>query len=78
MYLTDDIFSPHVLALGVSISRNARLLYSVFSFFSLTRLYALLAPNGRFHHVIVLFQVENNGFEPLTLCVQSRCSSQLS
>ena len=22
--------------------------------------------------------VENNGFEPLTLCVQSRCSSQLS
>ena len=25
-----------------------------------------------------LFFVENNGFEPLTLCVQSRCSSQLS
>ena len=24
------------------------------------------------------FLVENNGFEPLTLCVQSRCSSQLS
>ena len=23
-------------------------------------------------------QVENNGFEPLTLCVQGRCSSQLS
>ena len=23
-------------------------------------------------------KVENNGFEPLTLCVQSRCSSQLS
>ena len=22
--------------------------------------------------------VENNGFEPLTPCVQSRCSSQLS
>ncbi len=22
--------------------------------------------------------VENNGFEPLTLCVQGRCSSQLS
>ena len=22
--------------------------------------------------------LENNGFEPLTLCVQSRCSSQLS
>ena len=25
-----------------------------------------------------LASVENNGFEPLTLCVQSRCSSQLS
>ncbi len=23
-------------------------------------------------------RVENNGFEPLTPCVQSRCSSQLS
>ena len=23
-------------------------------------------------------EVENNGFEPLTPCVQSRCSSQLS
>ena len=23
-------------------------------------------------------RVENNGFEPLTLCLQSRCSSQLS
>ena len=25
-----------------------------------------------------LFRVENNGFEPLTPCLQSRCSSQLS
>ena len=25
-----------------------------------------------------IFSVENNGFEPLTLCLQSRCSSQLS
>jgi len=24
------------------------------------------------------FCVENNGFEPLTPCLQSRCSSQLS
>ena len=29
-------------------------------------------------HVKDLFLVENNGFEPLTLCLQSRCSSQLS
>ena len=27
---------------------------------------------------LFLFPVENNGFEPLTLCVQGRCSSQLS
>jgi len=25
-----------------------------------------------------LFRVENNGFEPLTPCLQNRCSSQLS
>ena len=30
-----------------------------------------------FHHVKDLL-VENNGFEPLTPCLQSRCSSQLS
>ncbi len=27
---------------------------------------------------VSLERVENNGFEPLTLCVQGRCSSQLS
>ena len=27
---------------------------------------------------ILSHQVENNGFEPLTPCLQSRCSSQLS
>ena len=27
---------------------------------------------------ILSHYVENNGFEPLTPCVQSRCSSQLS
>ena len=31
-----------------------------------------------FHNVNVLCWVENNGFEPLTPCLQSRCSSQLS
>ena len=32
-----------------------------------------------FQYVNVLFfRVENNGFEPLTPCLQSRCSSQLS
>ena len=27
---------------------------------------------------LTLHKVENNGFEPLTPCLQSRCSSQLS
>ncbi len=26
----------------------------------------------------IIYRVENNGFEPLTPCVQGRCSSQLS
>ena len=36
--------------------------------------------DARFQHVNVLCSlwVENNGFEPLTPCLQSRCSSQLS
>ena len=43
----------------------------------------LLGPPGggpqRFQHVNDLaIAVENNGFEPLTPCLQSRCSSQLS
>ena len=39
----------------------------------------LRAHSSVFQYVNVLFlQVENNGFEPLTPCLQSRCSSQLS
>ena len=30
------------------------------------------------NNVVVMPNVENNGFEPLTPCLQSRCSSQLS
>ncbi len=30
------------------------------------------------HSAICFYFVENNGFEPLTPCLQSRCSSQLS
>ena len=38
-----------------------------------------LAGSGRlFGFCNVSQMVENNGFEPLTLCVQGRCSSQLS
>ncbi len=38
--------------------------------YSLFVIHCSLAPTGRL--------VENNGFEPLTPCLQSRCSSQLS
>ena len=48
--------------------------------------FALLLRAGGIHTFALLvcsnmsmsFFVENNGFEPLTLCLQSRCSSQLS
>ena len=37
---------------------------------------------GNLHDILLLSEnggrVENNGFEPLTPCVQGRCSSQLS
>ncbi len=32
----------------------------------------------RYAHLLFSHEVENNGFEPLTPCLQSRCSSQLS
>ena len=39
----------------------------------------LRSPQGRSPKDSILAEiVENNGFEPLTLCLQSRCSSQLS
>ena len=36
--------------------------------------------NSSFSHFLIFYisSVENNGFEPLTPCLQSRCSSQLS
>ena len=58
---------------------GARLLYSFLFALSLRPELHILALSPRFHDVNVLFPcVENNGVEPLTLCVQSRCSSQLS
>ena len=47
-----------------------------FSFFSMARVRFLLLLCSM--SMIFFSFVENNGFEPLTLCVQSRCSSQLS
>ena len=51
-----------------------------FSFFCvLFSLLMCLIPPGLFESNIPYFSlVENKGVEPLTLCVQGRCSSQLS
>jgi hypothetical protein len=45
--------------------------------FRMFRLYAV-SFHSHSSHSLSLLIVENNGFEPLTLCVQGRCSSQLS
>ena len=59
--------------------------YSISRYLKRTVRYILLALTKILlfvHHVKDRFSfseiVENNGFEPLTLCVQGRCSSQLS
>ena len=48
---------------------------SIYTFSSLLNLLFVHHVKDRFS---VSEMVENNGFEPLTLCVQGRCSSQLS
>ena len=60
------------------------LVFVLFYFFTLSNMskiaYFIFLSKNRidsFHSSILLF-VENNGFEPLTPCVQGRCSSQLS
>ena len=47
---------------------------------ALTLLFSVTSCQRSFENIpiIGLSRVENNGFEPLTPCVQSRCSSQLS
>ncbi len=42
------------------------------------RFFQFLFSTRFFNMSKILIFVENNGFEPLTLCVQGRCSSQLS
>ena len=51
--------------------------YLLYSFTSALRP-PLRSPSVSNMSMSALFRVENNGFEPLTLCLQSRCSSQLS
>ena len=57
------------------------LYFDSLGFFQLFIALCLVFFKTRFQYVNVLlfpFGVENNGFEPLTPCLQSRCSSQLS
>ena len=44
----------------------------------MSKIFSLIALLRADYSLIVLAVVENNGFEPLTPCVQGRCSSQLS
>ena len=76
-----------LIAATAVIPQNGNALVFGFSFNSSFLLFpshaSLLMPGTPFFcssmSMIVFFcQVENNGFEPLTPCVQSRCSSQLS
>ena len=58
--------------------------FDIYSFFLLalfyimSKIFSLIALLRADYSLIVLAVVENNGFEPLTPCVQGRCSSQLS
>ena len=55
--------------------RNRTIHLPVFTGRSSIELIQLIFKNCIFQ---IIGKVENNGFEPLTLCVQGRCSSQLS
>jgi hypothetical protein len=77
------------LYLSIFDPKSTTVLYTVVFSFSITssnmsKNFTLCPANGRATCMISYpFQetegvVENNGFEPLTPCVQGRCSSQLS
>ena len=61
-----------------AVENTSLLVYSGCSLFLVIYVASLITRSTRFHDVNVLFLVENNGFEPMTPCLQSRCSSQLS
>ena len=61
-----------------AVENTSSLVYSGCSLFLVIYVVSLITRATRFHDVNVLFLVENNGFEPMTPCLQSRCSSQLS
>ena len=74
------LFSPnsHLVSLyyvAFSCEKAARELVIVLCYFVNLLVISNLLPTCQ---CALLFGVENNGFEPLTPCLQSRCSSQLS
>ena len=70
---------PYLLSLSIRSHLRAGGMIYTFSSLLLKLLFACTICHRSFIFVShVSDGVENNGFEPLTLCVQGRCSSQLS
>ena len=70
---------PSLLSLSIRSHLRASGMIYTFSSLLLKLLFACTICHRSFIFVSYVSDgVENNGFEPLTLCVQSRCSSQLS
>ena len=77
---------PFLLSLSCLYTVKTTAYGSIYTFSSLLKFYFFVIIMSkivfpvRFRFLCIRFlgRVENNGFEPLTLCVQGRCSSQLS
>ncbi len=70
---------PYLLSLSIRSHLRAGGMIYTFSSLLLKLLFACTICHRSFIFVSYVSDgVENNGFEPLTLCVQGRCSSQLS
>ena len=70
---------PSLLSLSIRSHLRASGMIYTFSSLLLKLLFACTICHRSFIFVSYVSDgVENNGFEPLTLCVQGRCSSQLS
>ena len=77
-FITDTLSFPLIFRLTLGISRRIDI-SSACSYFSLLYFFEVVQyVKDLFLPLFGRLFVENNGFEPLTLCVQSRCSSQLS
>ena len=76
-FITDTLSKPLIFQLTFGVSRRIDI-SSACSIFLLLYFFEVVQYVKDLFLPLTEFIVENNGFEPLTLCVQSRCSSQLS